>query len=135
MIEERHANISRPDSVLRSPTVDTMDLGPTQTQSQQGASQPDRRMTRLSERPLSISPPRNSSSSGAGSSQVSSQLDDTVDRLVGKKSRFNKSVLNAIASQSLSLENVSSSQDVTRAGKEQSQRRPGKEEREEGNEW
>lgn len=129
MIEERHANISRPDFVFRSPTVDTLDLGPTQTQSQDSASQPGKRMTRLSERTLPISPPRSSGTSGTSDSQVSSsQFDDTVDRLVGKKSRFNKSELNAIASQSLSLDNVSSSQDVTRGSKGQSQRRPGKEE-------
>lgn len=111
--------------VEKTPTIETMDAELPTTQSQ------DKAVARLSEMPLPISPPRSTGSESTGSpppasippklrrtllplrqSTASDRLDDTVDRMVNKPSRIPKEVVSGIASQSLSLDENTSSQDV-----------------------
>lgn len=104
MIERRYNNIGRPGSEVMgsSQTVETIDisLNPTQQSSQHT-------QIRLSEMPLPSSPLRSTSSSSGSSS---APLDDTVDRLVSKKPRFDARVVQeAIGSQSLSFSGQSPS--------------------------
>lgn len=74
------------------PTLETVD----------GSLIPSQEGPRLSEMPLPISPARSRTSSSQ-----QSELEDTVDRLVNKKRRVDKSAV-GLASQSLSLDNASS---------------------------
>lgn len=102
MVVERHKAIIACPDVSRTPSLETQDV------SSELLTQPSQpQVTRYSEMPLPFSPPRSTPSS-SGSLQTSTHLDDTVDRLVKKKPRVSKATVNAIASQSLSVENVSS---------------------------